>query len=252
MRKSAKSHLKTVHGTVLTVAAVLGLAAPSLAQSITTLRDPLIPGADYTNPDQAATTPLPPPPGQGTYLPVTPGMSGSPGYEPWVTNIPADSIDQSDTNVTLPVQPSDALAPYAFRQQVSGSIPFAPSTPGPAPGPAPGIIVPNNSGYQPPAIAVPLGPGGTMPADQAPQKKWGGQASKDYGRNVLNGQNSGLCDFGQRLTNMPNLAKQPQFSQDGPRIYTRPNDYTSPSRQPQLTNSYGPAQETSDFGIPYR
>ncbi len=146
---------------------LLSAGTAAFAQATTTLRDPLIPGADYTDPNAAPITMPPPPPGQGSYVAAPAGMTGSPGYEPWVTNIPADTIYASSYTVTLPVSPSTTLAPYDFRQQVGSSIPFPSSTPGTDPG----ILAPNNSGYQPPALVIPLPADGTMPADTAPTTK---------------------------------------------------------------------------------
>jgi hypothetical protein len=171
-------------------------------------------------------------------------MSGSPGFEPWVTTIPSNTAGVTDSNVQLPLQPSDTTAPGMFRQDVYASIPPSPSTPGTDPG----LLPPTLAGYQPPAANVQLAPDGSMPGDDAPKQKWGGQTSKDYGRNILKAQDSRLYDFGLKLSKNPAVAKQPQYSQDGPRPFQIPQDYTTPSRQPQLTNSYGPAQETTDVG----
>ena len=213
--------LKTIEQNARIISAMAALVLSSagtaaFAQATTTLRDPLIPGALYTGPDATPITMPPPPPGQGSYVAAPAGMTGSPGYEPWVTNIPADTINASSYTVTLPVSPSTALAPYAFRQQVGSSIPFPSSTPGSDPGELPKDL----AGYQPPAKVIPVPADGSMPADTAPTTKWNGQTSKDYGRNTLSGQYSGLYDFGQKLTQKPDLAKTPQESQDGPRVYT--------------------------------
>jgi hypothetical protein len=142
-------------------------------------------------------------------------MTGNPGYEPFVPYLPATTINLGDTYVALPAN-STTSAPGCLGPSIT--IPPPPSTPGCNPG----NLTPNNSGYQPPAIDVnvPAG-GGSLGADQAPTKKWGGQTTKDFGRNINLSKSSGVSDFGVLLQNAPGLARTPQYSQDG----VRPTNY---------------------------
>jgi len=147
-------------------------------------------------------------------------MGGEPGPEPSAVDIPP-----------TPVNDKDAVNGY-----LGGSL----TPPNSTPGSDPGNLAPNNSGVQPPAADVQVNDGGGLPAGGAPESKWGGQTSQDFGRNLKKGSDSQTCDFGQLLIDKPDLAKNPQFSQDGP----RPTAQGS-SRMPQLPG----AQQTTDPGI---
>jgi hypothetical protein len=168
-------------------------------------------------------------------------MGGNPGYEPWVTSIPTTIFDQGNTQINLGVQPSDTSAPGQLGQQLGGAIP----PPTSVPGNDPGILAPNNSGYQPPAIQVGVQAQGGLGADQAPTQKWGGQTTQDFGRNIKSNQYSGVSDFGVLMQNNPNLATTPQFSQDGPIPTSTASGPNTPIRQPNLPG----AQETTDYGV---
>jgi hypothetical protein len=234
---------------------MIGCASPALAQTYidpgtasqptTTLRDPLVTGAYNTAVQGTPMTPMLPPPGSaGDPTQVTPGMTDDAGYEPWVQYIPANTSGITDSYVSLPLTPATATAPGDFNTQVGSSIPPEPSTPGNDPG----ILAPNNSGYTPPAQQITI-TSTTPPTDTAPTQKWGGATTKDYGTNLQISSSSRVYDFGQKLSQNPNVAQQPQDSQDGPRPFTIPDDYSTPWRQPQMQNSYGQAQETTDSGI---
>jgi hypothetical protein len=252
MVKQAKQLLRSIPMAAFTLALVISTASAALAQyyddgpGTTTLRTPLIPGAYNAPVGGQPVTPDLPPPGCGpTPYPVTPGMSGDPGPEPWVTNIPSNTAPWNiNTAITLPLTPTDTTEPGQFNQYVGSSIPNEPSTPGTDPG----MFYTKTGGNAPPAVLVPLNSDGSLPGDQAPQQKWGGQTTTDFGRNYWNGQDSQLYDFGQKLSVNPNVAKQPQESQNGPRPWQTATDYITPVRQPQLTNTYGAAQETTDPG----
>ncbi len=218
---------------------LVGSCLPAYAQ-YTTLRDPLIPGAISTPAGAPAPLFPPPPPGCGpTPYPVNPGMSGGPGYEPQVPYLPATQIDQSDSYFALP-SPSTTSAPGQLGPSIN--TPYEPDTPGSDPG----NLAPNNSGYNPPAANVQVNSGGGLPADSAPTSKWGGQTTQDFGNGLRQG--SGVCDFGQLLINKPDLAKQPQFSQDGPIPMQQVSDTTTPVRGANQTKA-GAGQETTDPGL---
>lgn len=185
-----------------------GLATAAQAQQ-ETLRNPLIPGAMYSSPYTCPQEGCPPPPGDGfAPPPVTQGHYGAPETMPWVRNIPATQIDQSNSYVGLPSSTTLA-APYTLGSQLQ--VPHPPSTPGQDYGQIPG---PANF-YPPPAAVVNICPEGGMPGDQAPIQRWGGQTTRDLG--VYRCHGSKLTDFGEKLSQKPDLQAQPQFSQDGPR-----------------------------------
>lgn len=124
-------NLKVALATVVVGSA---LSQAAYAQGISTLRTPLIPGAQETAPIAPAAEGDPPPPGAGpTPVGVNPGMGGSPGFEPWVPAIPANTIDQSFTGIGLPVSPGVALPPGVLGPALTGIVPNSPSTPGAEP-----------------------------------------------------------------------------------------------------------------------
>ena len=115
-----------------------------------TLRNPLVPGAQFSLPGIPATQGAIPPLGSGFVpAPVNPGMLLTPpSLIPWnngyagnqfsqPTNqsvAPANQIDLPNNEISLPVTNSSALPPGALNAQVRGVIPHAPSTPGADPG----------------------------------------------------------------------------------------------------------------------
>jgi len=125
---------KIIQAAVATFVVGAALSQAASAQGITTLRDPLIPGAQETAPIMPAVDGPPPPPGCGpTPWGVTPGMPGSPGFEPWVPNIPADTINSTNSGIGLPVSPPIALPPGVLGPALTPIIPNEPNTPGAAP-----------------------------------------------------------------------------------------------------------------------
>jgi hypothetical protein len=217
---------KLCKSAVLVTVAMVVLAQNAHSQT-ETLRNPLIPGADYAQPYETPMMSLPPPPGcEGEPWPVTPGMTDRENCLP-------------PTDVTMqPVSPTD-------RDSVNSAVQPYLTPPASTLGDDPGMIAPNNSGFVPPVALVNINPEGGMPDDQAPQQRWGGQTTRYFGTNLKKSQQSRLFDFGEKLTQKPDLANQPQFSQDGPRPFQTPSDYNSPSRQPQIPG----AQQTTDLGI---
>lgn len=204
--------MKCLQAAAFALVAIAGLAGSAQAQ-IDTLRNPLIPGAMYSAPYSCPQEGAPPPIGSGSApSPVTPGHYGAPESMPWVRNIPATQIDQSNSYVGLPS--ADTLAePYTLGSQLQ--VPHPPSTPGNDYGQIPGPI----NFTPPPAALVNICPQGGMPGDNAPIQRWGGQTTRDLG--IYRTKGSQLTDFGERLPDKPNLQAQPQFSQDGPRPSTQ-------------------------------
>jgi len=205
---TTRKAMKCLKAAAFAIVVSAGLAAAAQAQS-ETLRNPLIPGAMYSSPYTCPAEGCPPPIGSGNAPPpVTPGHYGAPEAMPWVRNIPATQIDQSNSYVGLPSSRIEA-APYTLGSQLQ--VPHPPSTPGSDYGQIPGPM----NFYPPPAAVVNICPQGGMPGDQAPIQRWGGQTTRDLGLPRCHG--SQLTDFGEKLSQKPDLCAQPQFSQDGPR-----------------------------------
>lgn len=204
------------------------LVLPSQAQT-TTLRNPLIQGAPFTQAGAAASPGQPPPVGDGmTPQPVTPGMGGGPTHLPGIDRLPANQVNVNSSQVGVPIGAATLAPPQTLGQSIN--IPPPPSTPGADPG----VLAPNNSGYTPPAAWVNINPAGGMPGDQAPKRKWGGQTTKDFGSKR---GGSTLTDFGDPLQRKPDLKMQPQCSEDGPRQATYPGQMGSSNRAPNLRNA---------------
>src|SRR5262249_13159682 len=84
-------------------------------------------------------------------------------------------------------------------------------------GPDPGMITNPQDFYAPPSAWVNINGGGGMPGGEAPQQRWGGQTSRDFGLNPAFRGGSALTDFGEKLREKPDLKMTPQSSEDGPR-----------------------------------
>ena len=188
------------------IALAQGYGAPGTE----TVRDPLVSGAPWRPAGQVVPESFPPPPGSGDVpKPINPGQMGMPPtYEPWIERIPANQIDQPNSQVNLPFRPPDALPPGAAGRM--GNPPAPPSTPGADPGmlsmPSTGAIV-----------DVPAG--GRYPDDRAPTTKRPGQTTRDFGlpRSMANRRAmSNLSDFGERIEKKP-PAVPPNYSEDGAR-----------------------------------
>lgn len=169
--------------TTLIVGSAIGQAA--FAQGISTLRDPLIPGAQETAPAMPAVDGQPPPVGCGpTPWPVTPGMGGSPGFEPWVPAIPADTIGIGSSGISLPVSPPIIMPPGVLGPALTPIIPNEPNTPGAAP---PYLYVDGNnpSGLVEPSEQVQVNPQGGLPGTGGynttiPKIRRGGQQTHEW------------------------------------------------------------------------
>lgn len=177
----------------VTLALSFGFTPQARAQGETSLRNPLIPGAPYAEPNEQPSPGQPPPVGDGdTPAPVTPGHEGAPIPPP--SDVPVPPSSPLDSG-----QVDGAVAPY---------LTPPPSTPGEDPGLLPGTT----SGYKPPALQTDVQPQGGLSGD-APIHHWGGQTSRDFGLNRNSGAQT--TDFGQPLQQV--AAVRPQPSEDGPR-----------------------------------
>ncbi|HEY9784540.1 MAG TPA: hypothetical protein V6D17_03990 [Candidatus Obscuribacterales bacterium] len=143
----------------IAVCAISAQSAHAQSSPITTLRNPLIPGAVSSPPFVCPPEGQPPAVGDGpTPAPVVPGHSGSPELMPWVPAIPANQIDQASSGVNLPVGPPVETPPGVLGPMLTPFIPKSPSTPGADPGP---LTAP--PGYINPADLVNIIPTGGLP-----------------------------------------------------------------------------------------
>lgn len=170
----------------------LSIAQVAYAQSSSTLRNPLIPGAISSPPFVPAPEGPSPAPGDGpTPAPVTPGMGGPPTLLPWLPNIPSNQIDQGTSGIPLPFGPPVEMPPGVLGPLLTPFIPAPPSTPGFDPGI---LTVPPNSPTFNPAAYTPVLPGGGYPGTGGyyttiPTVRRGGQESHQW---ELRGRNSSL------------------------------------------------------------
>ena len=101
----------------------------------TTLRDPLVPGAEFSIPGVPPPLMPPPPVGDGpTPIGVTPGMTGPPTLLPTVPDIPSNQIDQNNSIIPMPFTPAMETPPGVLGPALTPFIPHSPSTPGVDPG----------------------------------------------------------------------------------------------------------------------
>jgi hypothetical protein len=135
---------------------VMAIAA---SQTLAALADPLIDGAPTSPAFIPPAESQPPPIGSGpTPWAVTPGMGGAPTLEPWVTAIPANSVDQSISGIPLPVNPAVVSPPGVLGPALTGLVPGPESTLGSDPG---SLTAPR--GYINAADQVNINPNGGMP-----------------------------------------------------------------------------------------
>lgn len=108
----------------------------------------------------------------------------------------------------------------------------------------PGMIDSPQDFYQPPVTVTSINPAGGI-SGSAPIQRWGGQTSEDHGRRLSFRTNaaSQTSDFGEKLTQKPNLQKMPQFSEDGPRNQQSPGQRGQANRSSNLPG----AQSTTDL-----
>lgn len=155
----------------------------AFAQGTTTLRNPLIPGAESTAPGIPADPGQPPAIGDGpTPVGVTPGMGGPSTLLPWVPAIPANQIDMGSSGINLPVGPPVETPPGILGPSLTGIIPAPPSTPGADPGM---LQVPPFADTFNPAIQTGIDNGGGLPGTggygtSIPQQRRGGQQTHQW------------------------------------------------------------------------
>ncbi len=152
----------------------------------TTLRTPLIEGAQSTPPLMQAPEGQAPPVGDGAVpAGVTPGMGGGPTLLPAMPTTPANQIDYP--SYTIPFDPSEQSMPGQY-----GPSTWAPPPPS-TPGCDPGMIHAPMNFYRPPVSVVPINPGGGI-SGCAPTQRWGGQTTADFGRYKYQGKRA--YDYG--------------------------------------------------------
>jgi hypothetical protein len=197
-------------------------------------------GVLWTPPQAAPSTPPLVAPGSGANPPaVNPGMAGPAELMPWVPNIPANTIDQSDTQLNLPYGPSSLMAPGTLGPALSGSIPPPPSNPAAAPG-----MLQAPQGQNLAAADVNIGTDGTWPGDDAPKTRTGRQSTQDFG--ILRYSDSGtqVNDYGYPVAQNPDLAsgQTPQKSDDQPLQATYVGsgtpDSSTVNSSPNLPNAF--------------
>lgn len=179
-----------------------------------TLRDPLIPGASWTNFGMPAPIGAPPPIGSGAVpMPINPGQLTGPTFEPWVQRIPSNQIDQPNSQVNVPFTPATALPPGVAGPMVN--TPAPPSTPGADPGM---LRNPSEAGFGTSSAAqVTVPAGGRYPDDAAPTTHRPGATTRDFGlrrASVRGRPSSTLFDSSVRLSQKP-VVVPPRYSEDG-------------------------------------
>lgn len=243
--KMKKLRQRTLIAAILSTSTICGFAqmsVPAMAQ-ITTLTDPYAPGVCVTPPGYAVgCTPLPPV-GCGDYPPlVNPGQCGPAPLMPWVTNIPANTIDQADTQLMLPYDATYLNAPYTLGPALQGSIPGPPSAQGAFPDmlqPAGTDIgsITGASSAPSAAIEVQVPTGGVLTDGGMPTSRSGRQSTQSFGFKQTG--TSYNTDFGIQPANDPNSAQTPQKSNVGPAVTTYPGQYGSTQNfTPYITNSF--------------
>ncbi len=190
--------------TALLAGVLFSAVAPAHAYGegdmVNTLRTPIIYGAPNGPSWTPAQEGCPPPIGSGDCpMPVTGGDYGAPCPPPSHVSMPLfGPLDKDQVNAYT--------APYL--------------TPPPSTnGYDQGSINGSNGGYglQAPASVVNVCPDGGM-VGVAPTRRWEAQRAFDHGRPAnVRPASSALNDYGQKLSEKPDLKMCPQFSQDGPR-----------------------------------
>jgi len=199
--QSVSKIAKAISTALLAVAAISGPAfAYGENDVVNTLRTPLI----YSAPNGPAGMPAyegaPPPEGSGYFpMPVTGGQYGNPLSPASAVSMPLfGAMDKGQVNTWV--------APYLTPPpSTKGTDPYA--------------INGSSGGYGIPApvSVVDVGPSGGLQGN-APIERWQSQRSFDYGQpNNVRYNSSVLNDFGQKLTDKPDLKMMPQSSEDGPR-----------------------------------
>jgi hypothetical protein len=223
---------------LLNATCVLGtqLGLPAMAQvpgATTTLMNPYVPGVIITPPNTAVGYTPAPPIGCGlTNSPlVTPGQIGPAPLMPWVTNIPANTIDQDTSQLTLPVDASSLNAPYTLGPSLQGSIPGPPSAQGAIP-----TMLQTPTGVSAYAVQVTVPTGGVLTDGSAPTSRSGRQYTQNFG--IQSTTSSYVTDFGIQPSQNPNVAQTPQVTDNGPFQTTYPGVYGSTTNaSPNLPNA---------------
>lgn len=190
--------------TALTIVA-LSLSTACYAQSNSTLRSPIIPGAVTSPPFIPAPEGQAPAFGDGpTAAPVIPGQGGPPNLIPWIPAVPANQINNGTSGIPLPFGPPIEMPPGVLGPLLTPFTPAPPSTPGFDPGNLQAPIGSIN-----PARNLPVNPQGGIPGTGGfnttiPTVRRGGQETHqwDYrGRNssLLPGFGDGSQDQVTRL-----------------------------------------------------
>ncbi len=221
------------------------LSQPAQAQYTTTPQDPYVSGVLWTAPDAQPSTPPLVAPGSGDAPPaVTPGMAGPAELMPWVPRIPANTIDQATTQLTLPYDATSLMAPGTLGPALAGSIPPPPSNPAAPPG-----MLQAPAGQNIPAADVNIGADGAWPGDEAPKTRTGRQSTQDFG--ILRYDGTGTTpsgtqvnDYGYPVAQNPYLAsgQTPQKSDDQPLQATYVGsgtaDTSTVNSSPNLPNAF--------------
>lgn len=152
-----------------------------------TLRNPLIQGAQQTQPGQSAPEGQPPAIGDGSApAGVNPGMTGPSTLLPYVPYTPGSNI--CGGGYMAPFSPETISAPGEL-----GPSMYVPP-PNSTPGADPGMIHGPRDFGPPPVSVVNINPGGGI-SGSAPESRWGGQTTADFGR-YKNGRGTIKYDFG--------------------------------------------------------
>lgn len=168
----------------LAVSSILSQTA-AYAQT-TTLRNPLIPGAQSTPPGSPAAEGAPPPIGDGaTPVPVIPGMTGPRTSIPGVPLVPSNQVNQGNSFVPVPIGPATLSPPGVLGPGLTGTTPVSPSTPGADPG---SLYVPpfeTGPGNFVPALPTNIIPTGGLPGTggyntTVPKVRRGGQETHQW------------------------------------------------------------------------
>lgn len=157
---------------------------------------------------------------------TNPGHLGAPAMPP-ATHVPMPAIPPGQAGKAMA---TSFAAPY-----------LTPPTYYPATDP--GIIDSPPDFHGPPVTVTSINPGGGINGG-APITRWGGQTSEDHGRSggLMGRPGSSLVDFGEKLSEK-RTAKQPQFSEDGPRNQVSPGQRGQANRSQSLPG----AQSTTDL-----
>lgn len=192
-------NVKILKATLASLALGALLSTPSFAQGTTTLRTPLIPGAQSTGVGMPAAEGAPPAIGDGaTPAGVVPGHTGPSTLLPWIPAVPANQIDQGSSGINLPVAPALVSPPGVLGPALTGLIPAPPSTPGADPGML--NIAPYANTFNP-ALETNIMGGGGLPGTggygtSIPQTRRSGQTTHQYelrGRHMALGAGSGAA-----------------------------------------------------------